>query len=288
MRQKLTKKDSGFAQVKNDVLNDPRLSWRAKGLFAYLYSKPDDWNFSGIRMMNDSKDGRNGTYAGLKELENAGYLRRDKKTDGTVAYFITWQPITQKGEQGTTKPQIKKNTIANSPVPQLRKQGNISNKESYKQITERVGASPTHSPKGEKKPNAHEAFIATFCDMSRKWRSVNPIVTGADKSNLGRVMSKHQVHQDTLEKLALYFLADPDFKKFAPSIRVFVSGGVLTGLLNREKNQPDFYKRMDRYAERYYRTERAALEDTLRAKITALREHLSMGSNTSQNQPPGT
>ncbi len=40
MKEKLKKQDVGFAQVKNDVLGDPSLSWKAKGIYAYLYGNP--------------------------------------------------------------------------------------------------------------------------------------------------------------------------------------------------------------------------------------------------------
>ena len=34
---KLHKVDDGFAQVANEVLNSKKLTWKAKGLYAYLW-----------------------------------------------------------------------------------------------------------------------------------------------------------------------------------------------------------------------------------------------------------
>lgn len=46
-----------FTTVPNSVLNDPRLSWKSKGLWAYIQSKPDGWDFSSERIAKDSADG---------------------------------------------------------------------------------------------------------------------------------------------------------------------------------------------------------------------------------------
>lgn len=52
---------------------------KAKGLYVYIQSKPDDWDFSGDRIAkNETSDGRASIYAGLDELENSWYLHRIK------------------------------------------------------------------------------------------------------------------------------------------------------------------------------------------------------------------
>lgn len=67
-----------FGIIPNALLNDPNISWKAKGLFGYLQSKPDDWDFAVNRIAQDAKDGRDGTSNGLVELEKHGYLHREK------------------------------------------------------------------------------------------------------------------------------------------------------------------------------------------------------------------
>lgn len=80
---KIKKIDVPFAQVANQVLNDSRLSWKAKGIFAYIQSKPEVWDFSSDRMAEDATDGRKSTLAGINELIEVGYLTRKKNADGT-------------------------------------------------------------------------------------------------------------------------------------------------------------------------------------------------------------
>ena len=68
------KQEIGFTQVKNEVLKDKNLSWKAKGLFTYLYSS--GWDSSIERIVTGSSDDIETTQAGLLELEKQGYLKR--------------------------------------------------------------------------------------------------------------------------------------------------------------------------------------------------------------------
>lgn len=89
---KIKKVETNFTQVSNNPLNDSRLSWKAKGVFAYLYSKPDDWDFSSHRIKNDSSDGIDSLLTGLKELEAIGYLKRKRLSNGKVEYTLDYNP----------------------------------------------------------------------------------------------------------------------------------------------------------------------------------------------------
>lgn len=80
-----------FTQVANTVLNDPELSAKAKGLYAYLYSKPDGWDYAIDRIARDFTDGRKSINSGLQELEHAGYLLRQRQASGRVLYVLSSQ-----------------------------------------------------------------------------------------------------------------------------------------------------------------------------------------------------
>lgn len=88
-----------YGVVPNHILNNALLSFKAKGLFAYLQSKPADWSFSVERISSDTNDGRDSVRSGLHELEKAGLLKRTpaKNLDGTwdgYDYFLTDVPFT--------------------------------------------------------------------------------------------------------------------------------------------------------------------------------------------------
>lgn len=118
-----------FAQVANQVLNDSRLSWRAKGIFAYIQSKPEEWDFSSIRMALDAKDGRDSTREGIRELEEIGYLTRTKNGDGTLEMeLFLVEPETEKPSKD--EPETDSPTDGKAVGRESRP---ISNKESYKE-----------------------------------------------------------------------------------------------------------------------------------------------------------
>lgn len=70
------KKNNGFTIVPNELLNNPDISLRAKGLYSYINSKPDAWDFSAERIANDQKEGVSSVKTALRELERHGYLLR--------------------------------------------------------------------------------------------------------------------------------------------------------------------------------------------------------------------
>jgi hypothetical protein len=74
---KLNIKDN-YGIAPNSLLNNKEMSLRAKGLFAYIQSKPDGWNFSAERIALSHVEGKESIMSALKELENHGYLIRQK------------------------------------------------------------------------------------------------------------------------------------------------------------------------------------------------------------------
>lgn len=98
----------------NEVLNNKGLTWKAKGLYGYIQSKPEDWEFAVSRITNDAKDGRDGTASGIQELEDLGYLRRRKfkndKGQWDIEYTLYDQPITENPER------LEDETITENPL----------------------------------------------------------------------------------------------------------------------------------------------------------------------------
>ena len=74
------KKDysKGFTTLNNVVLRDERLSWKARGIFSYLWSMPDDWDFYETEVAKHATDGRASLRSGLGELTKFGYLERTR------------------------------------------------------------------------------------------------------------------------------------------------------------------------------------------------------------------
>lgn len=72
---------SHYTVIDNVPLRDKTLSFRATGLLCYLLSLPDDWKISGKQLSSAKTDGRDSVFAALKELEVAGYVKREKIND---------------------------------------------------------------------------------------------------------------------------------------------------------------------------------------------------------------
>ena len=66
----------GFTMIRNGILTDENLSWKAKGLLCYLLSRPETWETRMGHLVTISTDGRVGLRAGMNELEDLGYLKR--------------------------------------------------------------------------------------------------------------------------------------------------------------------------------------------------------------------
>lgn len=69
-----------YVTIANDVAQDARLSYGARGLLLAMVSLPDDWAFSAERLAKCSPgEGRDWVRARLRELEAAGYVSRTRE-----------------------------------------------------------------------------------------------------------------------------------------------------------------------------------------------------------------
>jgi hypothetical protein len=72
---------AGWTALPNAMLEDGRLSLKARGLLAYLLSRPDAWETDSERLAASShsqRDGRDSIRAGLKELVELRYMIRSR------------------------------------------------------------------------------------------------------------------------------------------------------------------------------------------------------------------
>lgn len=82
-------KSKDFSSIKNEPLRDARLSFGARGILAYLLTKPDDWQVRSCDLVAQSPHGKDAILSMLKELEDCGYLKRERVRDETGRY--QWQ-----------------------------------------------------------------------------------------------------------------------------------------------------------------------------------------------------
>ena len=78
-------KNSGrtnFAQISNEMLGNPNLSWKAKGLLSFLLSLPERWAVYKTSLSQFSKDGKDATTSAFNELIESGYILVQERRDG--------------------------------------------------------------------------------------------------------------------------------------------------------------------------------------------------------------
>ncbi len=81
-------KNNPYVMMNKTFLEDPRLSFKAKGILAYVLSKPDNWQVRVSDLVKRSDDGETAVYSGLNELKQYGYLRKyPVRIDGKIHHW---------------------------------------------------------------------------------------------------------------------------------------------------------------------------------------------------------
>ena len=88
MSKTVVTKKGNFTTIHNKLITDNNISLKAKGIMLYMLSKPAGWNYNPKDIANNSKDGLESVYSGLKELIEAKYISRRKNKDGTVDLYL--------------------------------------------------------------------------------------------------------------------------------------------------------------------------------------------------------
>ena len=101
-------------------VEDEKISWKAKGIMSYLFSKPDDWQIYQTQLEKVSIDGKASVRSTINELIDNGYMTRQsrRKSNGDFdGYDYTLHEYpTNDGvrKMGDAKMEIAKMEIAKS------------------------------------------------------------------------------------------------------------------------------------------------------------------------------
>jgi hypothetical protein len=87
--------------MSNYHFKERKMSLKAKGLLSLMLSLPDDWNYSVSGLVTLSKDGKDSVMSALSELEQFGYLTRERVVNSKgqfngIEYNIFEQPQAEK------------------------------------------------------------------------------------------------------------------------------------------------------------------------------------------------
>lgn len=158
------KQNIPFTQVANGVLYDKKLSLGAKTVYAFMYSKPENWQFSAYRIAQELCVTEPTILKHLRELKEFGYLLSQKLPNGRMLYKIVFPPIepdTSIFSEGE-KPNTKKATLKKSHPE---KSSPISNKEI-------IVISKTSN--NTEQSSGHKNFSTLGADVLKTFEVINP------------------------------------------------------------------------------------------------------------------
>lgn len=114
--------DNPFVMIDRRVIENPALSWKAKGMLAYLLSRPDNWVIRFADLVKRSPDGGHTVRACLKELRKARHLKIETIREGGRVkewiYTVFEIPSPDDEFQQVEKQQIENRTFNNKDVNQ--------------------------------------------------------------------------------------------------------------------------------------------------------------------------
>lgn len=120
-----SRREDPFARVPKSVLDDERLSWKAKGILSYLLGKPTGWKVRVADLVRHSTDGECAVRAALKELRQLGYANLAKEREGGRIVGWVWQisdtPIFAASSPDRGFPDVENHHISKKEVSKIDK-----------------------------------------------------------------------------------------------------------------------------------------------------------------------
>ena len=151
-------KTRDYTVMSNHHLRNTGLSLKAKGLLSLMLSLPEEWDYTTKGLAHICKDGVDSICAGVRELEEHGYVIRERVRNengqlGAIEYTILEQPIepSPKREKPKQENPVQVNPVLDNPVLGKPEQENpaqlnidiLSNHESKKDLSITEPSNPT-------------------------------------------------------------------------------------------------------------------------------------------------
>lgn len=158
----------GFTVVQNEMLEDPRIGMKAKGLLTYLLGKPEDWVVHVSQLAAIGPDGKKSMYAGIKELVDAGYIEKIQHR-GENGLFGELEYIVHPTPQIRTDIEPQPCTPFRHTVDRHADNRTLQKNDSYKEITNQPQTpkpEPKTEPEPEQKPEPETPRIVPTSDST--------------------------------------------------------------------------------------------------------------------------
>ena len=198
--------DSCFTQIRNDMLRDPRISCKAKGILCILLSNQSGWVSHLEVLQSICKDGRDSIRSGLKELEEAGYFvqayYRDKKNKKIKGSFWAYTDTPGKFNLEKHMQFLEDNGLEITQSKLLNKEGaETENPETENPNSE----NPNSENPNSENPNSENPTLKILIDKNTKDKNTNMILFSdleTSKDSKDKKTNKIERYVPLAEKLA--------------------------------------------------------------------------------------
>ena len=202
-------KTRDYTVMANHHLRNTALSLKAKGLLSLMLSLPEDWDYTTKGLARICRDGVDSICATVRELEDAGYIIRERVRNangrlGSIEYTILEQPRPPEPKPG--KPERENPVLDNpeqaSPVLEEPEQENpaqlntnrSSKEKSKKDLSSTEGSNPVLSS-----PKAPRGSDGMGRDRMRERESYRELIL--ENIEYDYLIQNHQLDRDRLDEL---------------------------------------------------------------------------------------
>lgn len=121
MQEELISLSKGYSVLPNTISANKQLSWKAKGLLAFILNPPPTWSFSVKGLAGMATEGESAVRSALLEMEKSGYLLRERVRDSNGRFFkmrykVSDRPIFLKQQPVSDLPLCENHKVANISI----------------------------------------------------------------------------------------------------------------------------------------------------------------------------
>ena len=163
---------SDYTVMSNYHLRDKRLSLKAKGLLSQMLSLPEDWDYTLAGLCYINRESKDAIRTAIRELEQAGYIRRRQTTDsgGKFAgneytiYERPQEPLS--GEPSSEKP-ASGNPTTEKPIAENPTKQNIDRQNTDQQSTDSIPFRAAAPPEPKRTETSLAERMEEYRDLIR-------------------------------------------------------------------------------------------------------------------------
>ena len=200
-------KNRDYTVMSNHHLRDKSLSLKAKGLLSLMLSLPEEWDYTTKGLARICKDGVDSICAGVRELEEHGYVIRQRVRNpngqlGAIEYTILEQPRPPEPEKPERENPVLDDPEQAYPVLEEPEQGNpaqlntnrSSKEKSKKDLSSTEASNPVLSS-----PKAPRGSDGMGRDRMRERESYRELIL--ENIEYDYLIQNHQLDRDRLDEL---------------------------------------------------------------------------------------